>query len=586
MGKYYTSERNAQILIALMKRHGIKKVVVSPGTTNVTFVASIQQDSFFEIYSSVDERSAAYIACGMAAESGEAVALSCTGATASRNYIPGLTEAYYRKIPVLAITSTQPSIRIGQNIPQVIDRREQLNDITKLSIQVPTVHDSEEAWGINVAINTALLELKRHGGGPVHINLTTEYDTDFSTKSLPEERVIDRVTIGQNLPKLVGERIGVFVGAHKKWDASLTDAVNKFCEAYNAVVFCDHTSNYEGPYKVLADLVCSQDQYDSPLCKLDVLIHIGDISGSSISLFPGQVWRVNPDGEVRDTFKKLRFVFEMDEAQFFLKYSDMKHVKKAENSYLSSWKSECSRISNKIGDLPFSNGWVAQNTLKRLPDGSVLHLGILNSLRCWNFFESPKGVLGYANTGGFGIDGGVSALMGASFANPQKLFFGVFGDLAFFYDLNVNGNRHVGNNVRIILVNNGEGVEFKNYNNLAADFGNRADEFIAAQGHFGQKSGRLVKDLVMDLGYDYLVARNKEEYLKNLKQFVSPKMAEKPMVFEVFTNGVDESNALRMMRNLDTTVNTKAKIAVRAVVKKVLGTKRVKMLKKIIKNRV
>ena len=79
MDKYYTSETHIQILIALMKAHGVRKIVVSPGTTNVCLVGSLQSDSYFEIYSSVDERSAAYIACGLAAESGEPVALSCTG---------------------------------------------------------------------------------------------------------------------------------------------------------------------------------------------------------------------------------------------------------------------------------------------------------------------------------------------------------------------------------------------------------------------------------------------------------------------------------------------------------------------------
>lgn len=97
--KYYTDERNVQIVISLLKAHGIRKIVASPGTTNITFVGSVQQDPYFEIYSSVDERSAAYIACGLAAESGEAVVLTCTGATASRNYYSGLTEAYYRKLP-------------------------------------------------------------------------------------------------------------------------------------------------------------------------------------------------------------------------------------------------------------------------------------------------------------------------------------------------------------------------------------------------------------------------------------------------------------------------------------------------------
>lgn len=66
MDKFYTAEKNIQALISLMKAHGVKKVVVSPGATNVTLVGSLQADSYFTLYSSVDERSAAYIACGLA----------------------------------------------------------------------------------------------------------------------------------------------------------------------------------------------------------------------------------------------------------------------------------------------------------------------------------------------------------------------------------------------------------------------------------------------------------------------------------------------------------------------------------------
>ena len=103
---YYSEEKNVQIIIALLKANKIKKVIASPGTTNVCLVESMRYDGDFEMYSSVDERSAAYMACGMAAESGEPVVLTCTGATASRNYMPGLTEAYYRKLPIIAITAT------------------------------------------------------------------------------------------------------------------------------------------------------------------------------------------------------------------------------------------------------------------------------------------------------------------------------------------------------------------------------------------------------------------------------------------------------------------------------------------------
>ena len=75
--------------------------------------------------------------------------------------------------------------------------------------------------------------------------------------------------------------------------------------------------------------------------------------------------------------------------------------------------------------MPFSNIWVASRMAAKIPDGAVLHLGILNSLRAWNLFETPVSVLGYSNTGGFGIDGCMSSLLGASFANREKLYFGV-----------------------------------------------------------------------------------------------------------------------------------------------------------------
>lgn len=179
---YSTTEKNALIVVSLLKEHGIRYVIASPGTTNNALIGSIQKDPFFKVYSAVDERSAAYMACGLAAETGEAVVLSCTGATASRNYAPGMTEAYYRKLPVLAITSTQQIGRIGHHVAQVIDRSVISNDVARISVTLPVVKDDEDFWDCEVKVNQAILELTRHGGGPVHINLPTTYSLPFTEK--------------------------------------------------------------------------------------------------------------------------------------------------------------------------------------------------------------------------------------------------------------------------------------------------------------------------------------------------------------------------------------------------------------------
>ena len=247
-GKYYSNERSIQILISLLKQHGIKKCVLSPGATNITFVASLQQDSYFELYSSVDERSAAYIACGLAAESGEPVVLSCTGATASRNYLPGLTEAYYRKLPVLAVTSTQDITRIGHHIAQVIDRRQMQNDVALLSEYIPATCNDRDEWSNTVKINRALLELHHRGGGPVHLNLETTYSCDYSVRELPKAHMIKRICASDEYPELFEGRIAVFIGSHQKFTEAETVALDAFCGTYDAVVFCDHTSGYKGKY--------------------------------------------------------------------------------------------------------------------------------------------------------------------------------------------------------------------------------------------------------------------------------------------------------------------------------------------------
>ncbi|HIT67890.1 MAG TPA: 2-succinyl-5-enolpyruvyl-6-hydroxy-3-cyclohexene-1-carboxylate synthase [Candidatus Merdisoma merdipullorum] len=578
--KHYTSEKHTQILIALLKAHGIRKIVASPGATNVCFVGSLQSDPYFEIYSSVDERSAAYIACGLAKESGEPVVLSCTGATASRNYPAGLTEAYYSNLPILAVTSTQFQGRVGHLIAQVIDRSSLMKDIAKKSIQIQEIHTKEEEWSVESSINDALLELRRHGGGPVHINLMTSYSKDFSVKELPKVRVIHRHFYGEAFPQLKGRKILVCVGSHVRWTERLTNAVDEFCELYDAAVICEHISNYRGKYGIYPVLIGSQEDKPCDFLKVDVMIHIGNILGLNTVATTDEVWRVHPDGEVRDTFKRLTNVFEMDESQFFECYVEMNKNALRKTEYYTAFQTACMELENKIPELPFSNPWIAKTSIPYLPKDCQLYLGILNTLRSWSYYyiSHDSNITIYSNTGGFGTDGLVSSLLGASLTNPDKIYFGIIGDLAFFYDMNALGNRHVGNNFRLLVINNGRGTEFRNYNHLAERFGEAADPYIAAAGHYGYMSQKLVRHYAEDLGYKYLSARNKEEYLAAFEQFFTPEKLEQPVLFEVFTDSEKESEALKLLHHLDISASGAAKNLVRGI----LGEKGVSMVKKIL----
>ena len=576
---FYSSEKNVQIVLSLLKANGIKKIVASPGTTNYTLVGSLQHDPWFEIYSSVDERSAAYIACGLAAESGEPVVLTCTGSTASRNYLPGLTEAFYRKLPVLAITSHQGKDRLGQLIFQNIDRSNPPHDAVKLSVELPVIKDERDEAFVIMQANKAILELRRNGGGPVHINLFTTYSKDFSIKELPPVRVMKRVQAWDKMPEITKGSVCVYVGSHVHFTPEQTEAIDQFCATHDAIVICDHTSGYYGKYRLLPTLTQLQ-RVSSPFETFDLMIHIGEISAATFAgtIPVKEIWRVSEDGELRDPFKKLTTVFQMSEFSFFKYYSKENENK---HSNIDKYHALFDEIYNHIPELPFSNIWTASQLSKRLPKGSLFHISASNSRRCWNMFHLPEGVKCTSNVGCCGIDGCTSSMIGSSLANPNQLCYLVTGDLAFFYDLNSLGNRHVGNNIRILLINNTIGAEFKLSTHFCYAFEEEADKYMAAAGHYGAKSPILVKHFAEDLGFQYFSATNKEEFLSALESFTTPQITDKPMLLEVFTNHKDENEALRLMTSIvyePQSIHNKVTSAIRSVV----GEKGVNVIKSIL----
>lgn len=582
---HYTVNKNALVLISLLKQYGIKKVIASPGTVNVPFVASIQQDDFFEVYSCVDERSAAYMACGLASESGEPVVITCTGATASRNYLPALTEAYYRKLPVIAVTGTDRIENVGHLMPQSIDRSQIQKDVAVCSVFLNQIRTDEQMWKCVVDANKALINATRRGGAPVHINLEINNGyffkkNMFPVEELPKTKKISYYDSLDDSPVIPNGKVAIFVGSHVPFTEAETNAIDHFCAKYGSVVFCDHTSNYHGKYRILTGLIGQQENAVSKVVP-DMLIHIGQISGDYASMglagCAKSVWRVAPDGELHDTFKKIDCLFAVEEQKFFEYYSAQK-----QNGENNSYLAECQEVYKKLYDkipqeLPFSNIWVAKRLYQELPQNSFIQLGILNSLRSWNLFDSKSIVSESCNTGGFGIDGGVSSFIGASLAKKADYYYCVTGDLAFFYDMNVLGNRHIDNNVRLMVVNNGVGVEFKFYHHQS-DFLD-VDKYIGAAGHFGNKSHELLKHYSEDLGFEYLSASNKEEFEKVYSRFVSEKK-DKPILFEVFTNASDDDKALYMINHLQ---GATLKQAVKQEIKNIVGPSTVKAIKSIVK---
>ncbi len=587
----YTILENARIVIALLKKHNIRYIVISPGGSNIPIAQGVQQDPFFKCYSVVDERSAMYFAIGLHLQTGEIIATSCTSAQATRNYIPGLTEAFYKRVPILAITMSKHPRHWGQDYMQCPIQHSLPVDAVKKSFTIPRINDENDRQLCIRTINEAILELTHNRIGPVQLDIQ-ELDSEtwvFDENAvLPDIRVIRRYGFYDDLDgrNLLDKKVMLVIGEHRSFNTIETKAIESFCESHNTFVYTDITSNYHGKYALNANCFLSfcSDALFRERYMPDIVITIGGITGDYaiyFKLFKSEEkafehWRVDIDGAVIDTFSHLTRVYQLGIEDFFQRMT-IQNV--SQHTYYEIWKEAYDSVNYEhVDEMPLSNLYAAIKLAPFIPDYSIMNYAILNSFRSWCYVKGNPTVQSYCTLAAFGIDGCTSMFLGES-VETEKLSFLITGDLAFFYDLNALGIRHIKNNVRILLCNNNGGMEFK-FGNLY----NKTDvgTYIAADNHFRNSEGWSKTN-----GFEYIRVTTKEEYLNAIKRFVSP--STKPIILEIFTTPEDEREAGNIHSNANYKFSSeeikklKVKDSIKNAITPIIGEEGIKIIRRLIK---
>lgn len=576
----YTIQENVRIVISALKAYNIRHIVVSPGGTNIPISQAVQDDDFFHCYSIPDERSAMYFAIGLYLQTGEIIATSCTSAQATRNYIPGLTEAFYKHTPILAITTAKLERFQYQDYMQAPDQCSLPKDAVKRSFDLPPIKDVNTRVQCQHAVIEAILELTHHGNGPVQLNIRIDdaENGKFEDIKLPDFKPIKRYTAwdGWDIFDLGNKKILIVIGEHRPFTKEEKDAIELFCENHNATVYANNLSNYHGKFSIQANFLvsCTTGSYFKTKLSPEILITIGGQTGD-YSIF-GKLynnsnlehWRVNEDGNVVDTYNRLTKIFECPAEYFFKR---VKGTPLAEHTYFQEWRTTNDLLKKNI-EIPFSNLYVAQQLHHLLPKNSYVNFAILNSLRCWGYFKLDPSIQCFSNVAAFGIDGCTSTLIGESM-NTNELCFLVTGDLAFFYDMNSLGIRHIKNNIRILLINNHGGAEFKI---MTSNWEEKIEtkRYISAEGHNGNAKG-----WAENCGFSYLSANTKEEFQKNKELFVD--RSDKPILFEIFTKSNDEKIAKDIFISSNKIDNMNG--GLKSITRSIVGDKGVALIKNILK---
>ncbi|MBE5839551.1 2-succinyl-5-enolpyruvyl-6-hydroxy-3-cyclohexene-1-carboxylic-acid synthase [Butyrivibrio sp.] len=575
--------RSVQILIDLLKQKSIRKVVLSPGGSDIPIIHSVETDSYFECYSVVDERSAAYFAMGLSQESKEPVACVCTSGTAVCNYLPGITEAYYQSVPIVAITADKNPNFQGQLETQKIEQTHIFDGVVKKSVNLPLIHCEEDEWLCNRLVNEALIEIDHHGKCPVHINIPIVGRTDiYSGTSTKKERcitLIDRSSSNnawefykQELKKY--NRILFVVGQNVEFDEETLCYMETFHNLFGCVFATEHLSNLNinGCINTYSVTEMIDDRVLDGLVP-ELVISIGNnLSAYNLKPFLRRHykectnWLISLNGEVRDAYKSLTTIFECD-LLFFLKYMTKNIKDVSHKDYYNLWLGMKKQI--KIPEYSFSNIYVAKRLAEAIPNNSILHLAILNSTRIMQFYEINSEIRTYSNVGALGIDGCVSTFMGQA-AATDKLSFLVVGDLSFFYDMNATRIRGKKKNIRIVMLNNGGGSEFQFF--MGKERIPTLNRNICAEHH------ETAKGWIESLGYQYFSASNKEEFDNIISVLVAD--SDKPVFVEVFTD-MERDAELTKKIYAENSFAPKTS-ALKQTIKAVLSEKQIDKAKKII----
>lgn len=165
-----TSPRLAVSIIEELIRAGVRDVALAPGSRSAPLalaLADAERQGLLRLHVRIDERSAAYLALGIARESGTPSAVVTTSGTAAVNLHPAVVEAAYSGVPLIAVTADRPGVMRGSGANQTIDQRNIFADDPVDTVDLEGLTEDE----VRKAVAHALSVATGHRSGPVHLNV-------------------------------------------------------------------------------------------------------------------------------------------------------------------------------------------------------------------------------------------------------------------------------------------------------------------------------------------------------------------------------------------------------------------------------
>ncbi|WAH38792.1 2-succinyl-5-enolpyruvyl-6-hydroxy-3-cyclohexene-1-carboxylic-acid synthase [Alicyclobacillus dauci] len=443
---------------------GVKHAVVSPGSRNTPLTLALVEHPDIEVYTHLDERSAAFFALGIARSTGAPVVISCTSGTAMANYYPAVMEAYEARVPLIVVTADRPQRlrEVGAN--QTVRQYGLYDGHVKTSIEMPVPDGSMVVARYAAAVAArAVATSLTSPRGPVHVNFPFEEPLMLPRRdTLTRDQHVQTPTVYARKAAPVAEEAVQFLtnalaGATRPLivvgpldDPQLVETVVQFAEANHIAVLADVLSQARGR---LAGGTAVIDYYDLLLAAAGSTIPVPDV----VLRFGAQ-----PTSKSLATFMNRwtdeSTVFLVDDTEWYRDASfhathvlvgDLKPTladmalpqSESRESYLRLWQHANEQVANSVAhftSLTWFEGTAIRALTRAVGSRAQLVFGNSRPIRDADALAdmTGQGVRTYANRGVSGIDGVVSTAFGISAGNRDLPTVLCIGDVSFYHDLN------------------------------------------------------------------------------------------------------------------------------------------------------
>jgi 2-succinyl-5-enolpyruvyl-6-hydroxy-3-cyclohexene-1-carboxylate synthase len=446
------------VLVDELARQGVRHAVIAPGSRSTPIALALLESPHITVHVRVDERSAAYLALGIAKASRNIVPVLCTSGTAASYFHGAVMEADLSCVPLLVLTADRPPELHGIGANQTVEQRALYGIATRWAPTIETPEsgpDSVDIWRSLVAeIAVHCYGREVHPPGPVHLNLPLRepltptddgigFPYDLGIKPEPPPEIIQEPLTSPSVElkeRLEGVGRGIVVlGDLGGWGPQ--DALQFAKRANWPVIAEPHSQGRHGPMALRSTdgLLRDEEFTDAHRPDLVVVVRRVGLSRALLSWLATVTHIVvSPDGGRWDPTRSAETVIDCP-------IDALAHIKvtPADPSWSADWLDASARVSKAIdatldSSPVLTEPQVARDVAALVPAGSALVVSSSMPIRDLDLVMRPRSDIDiYANRGVSGIDGFVSTAQGIALGRTSAgPTVALCGDLSLLHDIN------------------------------------------------------------------------------------------------------------------------------------------------------